>query len=266
MLTIFEYEVKIALISGIFLYIYWKIMLFMDKNQIIAEILKEIDAVKSIAIHIRDASSPPQLDLDLAVSKLRSVYDHFLQLKDVKQDNEPVVAAETPAESPKPEKVMPAVEESTETIEEPATEEIENKEKETAAETEETAREENLETEPPPEKKSKILADKYEKPDTSLNEAIAGNIKDLATKFRNRPIPSIKYAVSLNDKIGIIRELFDNDKEKYIQTVEHLDKLSSLDEALEYINAGFDWDPEKPEFNKLLELLYRRFVTLENSQ
>ncbi|MBU0765229.1 MAG: hypothetical protein KJ607_10390, partial [Bacteroidetes bacterium] len=109
---------------------------------------------------------------------------------------------------------------------------------------------------------TKIIADRYKKTSQSVNEMIARFKKetDLATQLKYKPVSDIKSAISLNDKIMFIRELFNEDADKCNKVLDHLNKMKNLDEAMAYLNENFDWNDQTESFRKFIELVYRRFL------
>jgi len=96
----------------------------------------------------------------------------------------------------------------------------------------------------------------------SINDIIAKNQsgKMLASKLQNKPIKDIKTAIGINDKFQLIRELFDGSAEKFAQTVDHLNGLSSFEEAYTYCSENYNWDEEETIVIKFLELINRRYL------
>ncbi len=73
------------------------------------------------------------------------------------------------------------------------------------------------------------------------------------------PIDDIRKAITLGDRFLFQRELFAGDGEKMNKTIDALNKLDSLDEALQYIGKKFSWDKETPAFGLFYSILLRRF-------
>lgn len=73
------------------------------------------------------------------------------------------------------------------------------------------------------------------------------------------PVDDIRKAISLGDRFLFVRELFDNNGEKLQTTLDELNKLSSLDEAVAYIDKHFAWDKENKTYLLFENVLKRRF-------
>ncbi|MCK9641527.1 MAG: hypothetical protein M0R39_16615 [Prolixibacteraceae bacterium] len=78
------------------------------------------------------------------------------------------------------------------------------------------------------------------------------------SRFKPAPIKSLKEGLILNDRYLFQRELFNNDKAKLDETVASLDRLSSIQEAVEYLKANFRWNKSEAS-EKFVQLVKRRF-------
>ncbi len=105
------------------------------------------------------------------------------------------------------------------------------------------------------------IADSFT-PKKSMNDLLS-EIKqntDLATQLQNRPIQDLKNAISLNDKIWFIKELFSGDADKYNAIIETINKVNSSNEAIQIIEQ-FSWDKEQSSTKRFIELIYRKFIS-----
>lgn len=73
------------------------------------------------------------------------------------------------------------------------------------------------------------------------------------------PIDDIRKGISLGDRFLFQRELFAGDGEKMNKTIDNINKLSSLDDAMAYIAKHFDWNSESQAYELFINLLKRRF-------
>ena len=73
------------------------------------------------------------------------------------------------------------------------------------------------------------------------------------------PITNIRDAVSLGDRFLFQRELFDTDGELMNKTIDTLNRMHSLDEAMAYINKRFRWDTESQAYELFVNILKRRY-------
>jgi hypothetical protein len=78
-------------------------------------------------------------------------------------------------------------------------------------------------------------------------------------KAEGRFVNSLKKAITINDRIRYTRELFGGDMELMNKVIVHLDGLSSLKEATDYIESIFDWDELDEAVIEFYDLLEMRF-------
>lgn len=249
------------------------------------QLLKEIicKKVNEINLIIEKFDKPEpiyKIDIDLALSKVRSLYNELLMLE--KNTSEPY---NLPINKD-PYNELTEVAEKT-VIEESV--EKETEEKELFVEEKDDSSFE-LVIEEPEEKNSEeeeqfienipeIISEKEEKVVIVTNETVADNLSetkqnindilsklksetDLASKLKQKPITDIRSAISLNDKMMFIRDLFDNNADVFNQVIEKINSSGSLDAALEQLASIKISDEESEGLTKLIELIYRRFATV----
>lgn len=90
----------------------------------------------------------------------------------------------------------------------------------------------------------------------SLNDSMGENKQE--SKLSNSPITSLRAAIGLNDRFLFIREIFNNNSEKYNAVIEHLDKMEQIQEAVEYLKANLSMEKNETTM-KFVDLLKRRF-------
>lgn len=166
---------------------------------------------------------------------LAEFIETVLDNDDEKTEEEPTAEAEpepeTPAEEPAP--VQPEPEPEPEAEPEPVavivTEEAaEVKEPETVAG---TAEPEQPEADARPEVKSEAKAEM--------------RVDEMLTRREAR---ELRKAFTLNDKFRFRRELFNNDNDKFRETLERIERMQSNDEAVAYMTEVLGWnlDDEAP--------------------
>ena len=108
-----------------------------------------------------------------------------------------------------------------------------------------------------PESHEKVVAgDKYHKEPT-LNDTIGEKAPESKLTFGK--IASLKAAIGLNDRFLFIKEIFNNNTEKYNAVIEHLDKLEQISEAVDYLKANLSMQKNEASM-KFVDLLKRRFT------
>lgn len=252
-------------------------------------ISKEIYEIGEITDGFGKFSKIPQAYIDLTLSKVKNLYIELQML------NKPVEELDTieteideyAEEKPKPKKKVQQKAAEKNTGGSPHEEQIETDKTEKPVIKSEKPKEERQkepkqepkirqETKPkekiPPKTKKplakngdkKIVAEKFEA-SNSLNELIGKQKREkiLATQLKNKPLSDIKSAISLNDKIRFIKDLFSGDKEKYTYSIEQLNNFQNLDQALRYLDSHFDFNENNEVFQDLLELVYRRYPIVD---
>ncbi|MBP3439772.1 MAG: hypothetical protein J6K24_00775 [Tidjanibacter sp.] len=66
---------------------------------------------------------------------------------------------------------------------------------------------------------------------------------------------SLRNTIGVNDKIILMRDLFNGNSEYYDRVINTLDSFDSLDEAMIYIHDNYHWNPQTEGARLLVELL-----------
>lgn len=174
---------------------------------------------------------------------LAEFIETVLDSDDEKTEEEPAAEAEhepeTPAEEPAP--VQPEPEPEAEPEPEPEAE----PEPVAVTETEEVAEVKEPETvagtaEPEPEEPE---ADA--RPEVKSEAKAEMRVDEMLTRREAR---ELRKAFTLNDKFRFRRELFNNDNDKFRETLERIERMQSNDEAVAYMTEVLGWnlDDEAP--------------------
>jgi hypothetical protein len=91
----------------------------------------------------------------------------------------------------------------------------------------------------------------------SINEQL-GEKKAAETPLSNSPISSLRATIGLNDRILFIKEIFNNNDEKYNTIIDQLDKMDSIQEAVDYLKRNLSLQKNETSL-KFVDLLKRRF-------
>lgn len=111
-------------------------------------------------------------------------------------------------------------------------------------------------------KVTKTIAESIAKPTKTLADMMEEIYKkrDVASAQHFKSIKDLKHAISINDKIMFIRELFNNNVDNYNYVIEQVNSCNNLDEALAILDKNVKIDSNNQALNNLLELVYRRFL------
>jgi hypothetical protein len=257
----------------------------MNKKELIKNLISDIQDIYSITNRFEQTEQIHPLDIDLSLSKVRNLYELLLKLKgqdsylaenqteeisttvkqqehreeqtkEEKPEKEPDTAEKIEEQRPEEIEKEEPKEEPEFIIETPQEKDEENKDKETQVEDVEQV-DNKKENEISPE----IVADKFHSKKFVHDDIAKKNMKkDVSSKMQSKPIPDISSAIGLNDKFIFIRELFHNNKDQYHETIQILNNFDTFDNAVEYLHENFDWDSEDPNFERLKELVRRKFA------
>lgn len=107
-----------------------------------------------------------------------------------------------------------------------------------------------------------IIAEKYQRNEPLINEILArAGKRDLSSMLQTKPVKNIESAIGINERFEFVKELFNGDNATYLKTIHILDNVSNFNEAFNYINQTFSWDYESETVHKLLDLVRRRYIT-----
>lgn len=106
-------------------------------------------------------------------------------------------------------------------------------------------------------KENPVVGETFQK-ERSLNDVI-GEKQATETSLGNGPISSLRSAIGLNDRFLFIREIFGNNTDKYNMVIDHLDKLETIQQAVEYLKANLTLQKNDTSM-KFVDLLKRRFT------
>jgi hypothetical protein len=221
---------------------------------------KDIQDIGKLVENLQNSPEGSTLELDLALSKLRNVYDILTVIRtDItipgalyKQAPDaapppPVVTQTVVAPAPEPElRPEPVAEPEPEPEPEPIME----------IPAPEPVVEPVVET---PKPGKDIIADKFAA-ESSINENMAGTREqDMEAKLIGKPIDNIGRNIGINDRFLIIRELFDGDSDGFGKLIKDLDNADSLQIAEERLSVQFENTPTHEGVAILGKLVKRRY-------
>jgi len=107
-----------------------------------------------------------------------------------------------------------------------------------------------------PVQEKTLLGDSF-KNEQSVNDVI-GEKKAEESNLINGPISSLRASIGLNDRFLFIREIFANNTDKYNTVIDQLDKLETIQQAVEFLKANITLQKNETSL-KFVDLLKRRF-------
>lgn len=102
-------------------------------------------------------------------------------------------------------------------------------------------------------------------PKPSINDLMGDRAtSNLAAKLSHEPLKDLKSAISLNDKLLFIKDLFSGYSLAYQEAIDLLNKFQNFEEADRYLKANYieqyKWSEKQDTADRFYELLNRRFL------
>ena len=111
----------------------------------------------------------------------------------------------------------------------------------------------------PEEEASFELAEEESNDNVILNDKLkTEDSKSLADIHHEKKIDDLRASLNLNQRFMFINGLFDGDENKFNQTIEKLETLSSIADAKSFLIKEFNWDEEQEEVGEFFEILNKR--------
>lgn len=247
----------------------------MEIKYTIEILTKDIQDIEKLVGNLQNSKDNSAIELDLALSKLRNVYEiltmikadrlHELVGQPLEEEEIPVKTAQqtepevTPVAEPEPQPVAETVPEPqpvAETVPEPQPVAETFPEPQPVAE---TIPEPQPVAETAPSDPS-ILAEKFSK-ESSINENLAEKHKvDLDAKLMGQPIDNISRNIGINDRFFIIRELFDGNSDQFSILVNRLDTSENYHDAERILKEHFKESMDQDGVQILTGLVKRRHI------
>ena len=200
-----------------------------EANALIASLQAEIEALKTTGIAPSVESAEPEIEIELLMDdeeEFEEKVEEAIKKQSVLEVVEEVEVEEIPEILDSPvvleEELAPVVEEEPEVVA------VEEPQIEPVVEPEKTV-------EPAP------------RPAPTQTSLFGSAVED------------IRQAISLGDRFLFQRELFAGNGELMQKTLDELNTLGSLDEAMEYVQENFEWDMECTAVKLFENVLKRRF-------
>ena len=211
----------------------------MEIKYTIEILTKDIQDIEKLVGNLQISKEASAIELDLALSKLRNVYE-ILTL--IKADRLYEMVSDLPeleklSSEPEPES-QPEPEPEPEP--EPAANPVTDADSETDS--------------------SSILAEKFSA-ESSINENLGEKLgNDMDAKLVGQPIDNISRNIGINDRFFIIRELFDGDSDRFISLVNALESANNYQVASGILNEQFVENMDHEGVEILIGLLKRRYI------
>ena len=111
---------------------------------------------------------------------------------------------------------------------------------------------------------SNSLGDTFAKEKNGLNEQFSGKSENnIAAKLQKNQTNDLMKVIDINDKFQFIRELFNGNGSLFTETINQLNQFSKLTDAIEYLEKAKNtnrWKEESEAYEKLYELILKKFA------
>ncbi len=247
----------------------------MEIKYTIEILTKDIQDIEKLVGNLRNSKEASAIELDLALSKLRNVYEILTMIK---ADRLHEIVSDIPAQEISSTETTPSVEMDREPEPLPEPVAVAEPEPEPVAVAEpEPEPEPESEPEPEPEpgpapaakaepasdtesSGSSILAEKFSA-ESSINENLAEKLgNEVDAKLLGQPIDNISRNIGINDRFFIIRELFEGEPDRYISMVNALDNAENYQAASSILKEQFEGNMDHEGVEILIGLLKRRYT------
>lgn len=238
----------------------------MEIKYTIEILTKDIQDIEKLVGNLQNSTASSAIELDLALSKLRNVYEILTMIKADKLNeliNTPVAVSPEPQKeehlTPEPQAaVKPEAQKEVKVAPEPqATVNPEPQEEvQVAPEPQAEAKPEPQAAAPDPA----ILGEKFPV-ESSINENLAekqGGQMD--AKFVGQAIDNISRNIGINDRFLIIRELFEGDSDGFSKLLGQLDAAENYQSAAALMEERFSGSAEHEGVEILAGLVKRRYI------
>lgn len=105
--------------------------------------------------------------------------------------------------------------------------------------------------------------EKEEKPihfSTTRNELLSKTDNTLSATLANKKIDDLKQAISIGDRFRFQRELFRGNGEEMNKSLNYINQLATLDEALSFLTSKYGWSDDNEAVEDFLQIVRRRFL------
>lgn len=108
--------------------------------------------------------------------------------------------------------------------------------------------------------KKTTIADKIVNPTVSRNETLAKTENTLSASIAHKKVEDIKQAISIGDRFRFQRELFKGNGEDMNKTLNYINQLATLNEAITFLQSKYGWDTENETTEDFYQIVRRKFL------
>lgn len=115
---------------------------------------------------------------------------------------------------------------------------------------------------PKPEPKAEYIQDEP----LTINQRMSAQVNAKARRVteHEQPVTDLKQAITLNDKLLYIKDLFNGYNLAYSEAIDILNRYNSIEEADKFLKSNYavknSWESKQGTVDKFYELLKRRYA------
>ncbi len=98
----------------------------------------------------------------------------------------------------------------------------------------------------------------------SLNDRFESEANELAEQLKKAPISDLRSAIGVNQRVSFIFELFENDSAAFDAALDHINEVTDLDAAMQYmveeLRTKYHWDEKEGLSAEFQQLVSRKFL------
>ena len=237
----------------------------MDFNATIDLIIRDLDEARQIIDDLKKYPGVPALQIELAKSKCKSAGEVISLLKSFR-DDEPVLMKEPvePTLNQKPQEKTPSMAQKEKLSDSPESiHPAEDNIPEQGLSDKISAPVEKDKEAPITKKKHNdftIIADHFGHLSSRFNEQIGSRKSedDISGHLKTKHLDRLSDAIGLNDRFLFIREIFNGNKDAYIQAISRLENSENMEDAMAVIMSYTGESDENEAVKQLLDLVKRK--------
>ncbi|MCD4697115.1 MAG: hypothetical protein K8S16_12835 [Bacteroidales bacterium] len=230
------------------------------KNNSIENLNNQLIELKQLIEKLKNKEIS-NLEKDLLLEKVRTIYDEILKLETFVK----------PGQTPEPDR-----KEVNQTVVEVSSSEIDESIHELESDDDEIASEELITNKKVEEKvlednttaghtvdlfskQAETVENEYQ--NSVLEPMVKEQKETVADKFQKNKISNLKNAIGINEKFFFINELFSGELNEYNKTVDSLDAMDNLNDAVQFLTklrSEKGWDPESEAFLQLHQFVTKK--------
>ncbi len=215
--------------------------------------MADLQEINNLLNTIYNKSTVSSIELDLALQKIRNLYDIMLMISPEEINIPENTATGEPIDAAGIKDIDP---------EQMHREPVQTDNQKKKIQEESAGNEEVIAPAAERKPQSKVLSDRLSEKKLlhdDLHQKV--HYKDLSSRVQAKPVSDISTAIGINERFLYIRELFNNDAMKYENAIKTLNESANFNEAFNYMSREFDWDMDSELVQGLLEIVRRKFIT-----